>query len=166
MNPIDEMTMYSDPALRASIQKVREHAMTLAGAFHARTADDNATDVDRIQAGSADLIIELAEKKASLIDREEAERRREDFEAWSKTNMDEFVREVADLVTSGIEDIPGGPIEMIRNKMLTNLDARLAKFVREDDEHVFSVWQEAVNSLIALGIPDGILSLNKTGGNA
>ena len=135
---------------RAAIEAARRHVAALAAGFRERAAAPGASEVDRLQAETAALVVELATMRARLIERAEAEAlveeaRRRATALWLSTN-----EEIARLIRAGHTDLTGGPIKETIDRAVAATERMEAEASAWHDAHELATWQAAAEELTLL----------------
>jgi hypothetical protein len=135
-----------------AIEVAKQQAHSIAGEFIEKGVRPNATERDRILAETATLYLEIAEKKASLVDADDAARRLEAFHDFAE---DQF-RKIADAAIAVADQGNEAVLRALREgaqQAVASVDVLHQEFLAWVDEQALAAWLEAADKLATLHKP-------------
>ena len=124
---------------KRAIAEAKQRAEILATQIAQRGASDDATGVDRSNADTALVILEIAEKSAGLIFGEESAKRLQEFRDWGEKEVMR-ISEVADQ----------GRMRESMDRVLAAIDLKREELLAWVDEQALQAWRKAGHELEAI----------------
>lgn len=124
---------------KRAITEAKDRAADLARQVIDRAAIPEVSGEDRINAESASVILEIAERSAGLLFGEEATRRLTEFRDWGHEEI-ERIRKMADQ----------NHIRESMDQVLAAIDMKREEFLAWIDEQALLVWRRASDELASM----------------
>jgi hypothetical protein len=137
---------------KCAIEVAKQQAHSVASEFIEKGVRPNANERDRILAETATLYLEIAEKKASLVDADDAARRLEAFRDFAE---DRF-RKIADAAIAVADQGNEAVLRALREgaqEAVASVDVLHEEFLAWVDEQALAAWLEATDKLAILDRP-------------
>jgi hypothetical protein len=136
---------------KRAIEVAKQQAHSIASEFETGVRP-NANERDQILAETATLYLEIAEKKASLVDADDAARRLEAFRDFAE---DRF-RKIADAAIAVADQGNEAVLRALREgaqEAVASVDVLHEEFLAWVDEQALAAWLEATDKLAILDRP-------------
>lgn len=149
--------MTIDEINRATAE-AKSRAEALAKTYIDRGKRKGATEGERMLGEAATLQLEIAEKRADLLDAEEAKRDIEELTAWSDEQTVNLEKLCEQELAAGRGDFSTGPVKETQDRMLAELDSRQEQMARKLARHALDAWLRACDELSTFDRPVGQLT--------
>lgn len=144
-----------------NVESLQAEAYRLLQEFRSAAATHGATEAERINADTAKILVEIAEKKARLIDRRAADSKIEELENIGAQLIKSLERDIgAGLMKAG-KGSESASVAQLQRESLEKLQAHHKEIVESLDQHAWNAWTEVCEELFALRA--GRARTNKTG---
>lgn len=145
--------------IKKAAAETKARAIRLAKQYADRARRRGATEADRIRGQVAALQIEIAEKRANLVDADQVKRDLEELAAWGDEQTLALQKLSDQELEAGRSDFSTGPVKEAQDKMLVELEARQARKASQFAGHVLNAWLAACDELSTLDRPMGQLAV-------
>jgi hypothetical protein len=144
-------TMNSTERKRA-IELAKHQAHSIAGEFIAKGGRPNATERDRVLAETATLYLEIAKKKATLVDANDVARRLEAFHDFAEDRFRKIAEAAITVADQGNEAVLRA-LRQGAQQAVASVDVLHGEFLAWGDDQALAAWLEAADKLAMLEKP-------------
>lgn len=144
--------MASNSRAAWSTDSLQEEAFRLLQDFQTAALKPGATEIDRNNVETARIIVEIAEKKSQLMDRQAEPSKIAELKSHGEQIVKALYEDVKTSLSAGAKGSGCAAVPYLQKNSLKSLDATLTEFTRSLDQHTWKAWNEACEELHALRV--------------
>lgn len=137
---------------KRAIEVAKQQAHSIAGTFIQKGVRQNATETDRVLAETARLYLELAEKKASLLNADDAQHRLDAFQTFAEDRFRKIAYAAIAVADQGNEAVMRA-IHEGAQQAVASVEVLHKEFLAWVDDQALAAWLEAADKLAILDKP-------------